>query len=211
MNAQYQDTPELPVETSEIELSTDELVELSDAPGSDQSSAPAITPRVESRAEATIESNQSSAHLQSKRSTESRPSRSASRYLVIAACVVSACIGAGALYSYAKSPTSGQISAPIARVTWPTPTEQTIDAKSSDTAAAVETQSPVRFANPFDKGEIFEFPPGTSKAEARDAVAKILRDRANERLPQLESRNHRARKSPTEPADRTAAVTAQAD
>lgn len=40
---------------------------------------------------------------------------------------------------------------------------------------------PVRFRNPFDKTEVFEFPPGTTKAEARDAVAQILLDRAAER------------------------------
>ncbi len=41
---------------------------------------------------------------------------------------------------------------------------------------------PVRFANPFDRSEIFEFPPGTSDAEARDAVAALLLKRAQERL-----------------------------
>jgi hypothetical protein len=40
---------------------------------------------------------------------------------------------------------------------------------------------PVRFANPFDKTEVFEFPHGTSKAEAREAVASLLMQRARER------------------------------
>jgi hypothetical protein len=40
---------------------------------------------------------------------------------------------------------------------------------------------PVRYANPFDKKEVFEFPAGTSKAEARDAVAELLYERAQER------------------------------
>jgi len=41
---------------------------------------------------------------------------------------------------------------------------------------------PVRFRNPFDATEVFEFAAGTSDQEARDAVAKLLSDRARERL-----------------------------
>jgi hypothetical protein len=37
------------------------------------------------------------------------------------------------------------------------------------------------FANPFDKTEIFELPPGTTKEEAREIVAQILIERARER------------------------------
>jgi hypothetical protein len=40
---------------------------------------------------------------------------------------------------------------------------------------------PVRFSNPFDATEVFEFPPGTSRAEARDAVADLLSSRARDR------------------------------
>lgn len=40
---------------------------------------------------------------------------------------------------------------------------------------------PLRYRNPFDKAEVFEFPAGTTKAEARDAVAQILLERATER------------------------------
>lgn len=43
----------------------------------------------------------------------------------------------------------------------------------------------VRIPNPFDRTEVFEFPPGTSAAQAREAVAKLLSDRARERLPVL--------------------------
>jgi hypothetical protein len=39
--------------------------------------------------------------------------------------------------------------------------------------------------NPFDRTEAFEFPPGTRKAEAREAVAKLLMERARDRLPLL--------------------------
>ncbi|HEY2398919.1 MAG TPA: hypothetical protein VGI23_01125, partial [Steroidobacteraceae bacterium] len=41
------------------------------------------------------------------------------------------------------------------------------------TAPSVDSEA-VRIKNPFDRTEAFEFPPGTSKAEAREAVAKLL-------------------------------------
>jgi hypothetical protein len=41
--------------------------------------------------------------------------------------------------------------------------------------------TPVRFTNPFDPAEVFEFEPGTSDTEARDAVAALLLKRAQER------------------------------
>lgn len=40
---------------------------------------------------------------------------------------------------------------------------------------------PVLFKNPFDRTEVFEFPPGTTRDEARDAVAKALMERAHGR------------------------------
>ena len=45
--------------------------------------------------------------------------------------------------------------------------------------------------NPFDRTETFEFPPGTSKAEAREAVAKLLMERAHDRLPLLAEASRR--------------------
>jgi hypothetical protein len=54
---------------------------------------------------------------------------------------------------------------------------------STESAAAepVIENPPVAFANPFDRSEVFEFPPGTTRVEARDAVAQILLARARER------------------------------
>jgi hypothetical protein len=48
-------------------------------------------------------------------------------------------------------------------------------------APSTEPAEPVRFANPFDRKEVFEFPAGTSKADARNAVAELLYERAQER------------------------------
>lgn len=39
----------------------------------------------------------------------------------------------------------------------------------------------VTFRNPFDRSEVFEFPPGTSRSDARAAVAQILLERARDR------------------------------
>lgn len=52
---------------------------------------------------------------------------------------------------------------------------------------------PVLFKNPFDRKEVFEFPPGTTRDEAREAVAKILMDRAQERGP-IVLKHHKAQR-----------------
>ena len=40
---------------------------------------------------------------------------------------------------------------------------------------------PLRVANPFDASEVFEFPAGTSEADAHEAVAGFLIERASRR------------------------------
>ena len=54
---------------------------------------------------------------------------------------------------------------------------------------------PVRFRNPFDTSEVFEFPPGTSETEARDAVADLLLKRAQQRQMQRANDPSLARRS----------------
>ena len=64
-------------------------------------------------------------------------------------------------------------------------------AHSTRVAAAPEPQwlameaepigDPVRVVNPFDASETFEFPAGTSEADAREAVAGFLIERAANR------------------------------
>jgi hypothetical protein len=55
---------------------------------------------------------------------------------------------------------------------------------------------PVLFKNPFDRSEVFEFPAGTTQAEARDAVAQALWDRAHGRGPEvLKLKIHKVRNS----------------
>ena len=54
----------------------------------------------------------------------------------------------------------------------------------ASTALSADSEA-MRIENPFDRTEAFEFPPGTSIAEARAAVAKLLAERAHDRLPLL--------------------------
>jgi hypothetical protein len=54
-------------------------------------------------------------------------------------------------------------------------------------------EEPVRFANPFDATEIFEFPADTTEAEAREAMAGFLIDRAMNRQARVEPKPTRNR------------------
>jgi hypothetical protein len=58
--------------------------------------------------------------------------------------------------------------------------QELAQSEGAETVLAQESV-PVRFVNPFDRGEVFEFPPGTTQDEARDSVAELLRARATER------------------------------
>jgi hypothetical protein len=66
------------------------------------------------------------------------------------------------------------------------------------TAAPAPAPAPVRIENPFDKTEVFEFPPDTPAGDAREAVAQWLLERARERAA------HRA--GPAEPREQVAAA-----
>ncbi len=71
------------------------------------------------------------------------------------------------------------------------PTERRADASayvltSAQTPSVASDDSdkdvPVRFRNPFDPAEVFEFPPGTSVTAARESVANLLLQRGRARL-----------------------------
>lgn len=70
------------------------------------------------------------------------------------------------------------------------------------------TAEPVLFKNPFDRTEVFEFPAGTTQREARDAVARLLMDRAHGRGPDVLKLN--IRKAHNSKAVTHAAVTQSA-
>ena len=67
----------------------------------------------------------------------------------------------------------------------PTTSMQMAEPQEIPATTAAEVVKPVLFKNPFDETEVFEFPPGTSKEEARAAVADMLLKRAMERQSQL--------------------------
>lgn len=63
------------------------------------------------------------------------------------------------------------------------PNRVAADRVTGSTTPEALTQSltdnaPVRFTNPFDTAEVFEFLPGTSETDAHDAVANLLLERA---------------------------------
>ena len=70
----------------------------------------------------------------------------------------------------------------------PTPTPVAATPVAPQPAAA--PGEPVRYKNPFDHSEVFEFPPGTSPTEARQAVAELLMERARDRHVQFVGRPH---------------------
>jgi hypothetical protein len=51
------------------------------------------------------------------------------------------------------------------------------------------SEPPVRVTNPFDASEVFEFPAGTTRAEARALMNEMLMERARERYSQIERRS----------------------
>jgi hypothetical protein len=85
----------------------------------------------------------------------------------------------------APSAAPAQITAPVKDDTSPAPTPPAIQRAPTlpPPPALIEDAAarPVRFRNPFDSNEVFEFPPGTPYTEARDAVAAKLLKRAQER------------------------------
>jgi len=55
-------------------------------------------------------------------------------------------------------------------------------------ASAEVAKESVKFTNPFDKSEVFEYPPGTTEAEAREATSQVLLQRAVERKDQIHAK-----------------------
>lgn len=60
--------------------------------------------------------------------------------------------------------------------------ETPLPAPLTTTAPEDPPPAPLKFVNPFDATEVFEFSPGVSENAAREAVAEILRSRARQRL-----------------------------
>jgi len=69
-------------------------------------------------------------------------------------------------------------------------------ARPGDPSPATPVGDVLRYRNPFDAAEVFEFPPGTSRADARRAVAAFLLQRACERQNPPAKPNHEAAETP---------------
>lgn len=67
-------------------------------------------------------------------------------------------------------------------------------AEALPAAAPVVEPPPVRVRNPFDKSEVFEFPPGTTPEAAHAAVANALLARARERQARHDARHQKRRR-----------------
>ena len=146
--------------STEIELSADEVLSLSRATAFPQS----LTPPPLSSGSAGVPV-----------AARHPLSRSSWRSPLALACAGSAlflAIGAG--YRYGTSARAQPTSPPIAL-------QESVAADESPVSAERRDLEPIRFQNPFDKREVFEFPPGTSEQEAHDAVAHLLLQRAMER------------------------------
>ncbi len=92
--------------------------------------------------------------------------------LALGLAVAFAGVAAGyAVYSYWKPVSTGLV-----------PTASVVLASNDLQPEPVEVfepvGAPVRVTNPFDSSEVFEFPYGTSEADAREAIAGFLMERA---------------------------------
>ncbi|MEJ0035733.1 MAG: hypothetical protein WDO68_06600 [Gammaproteobacteria bacterium] len=93
---------------------------------------------------------------------------------------------------------------PPAPVVTPTPKPRAPEPPAAEVATA--EPPPVRFTNPFDPSEVFEFPAGTSYGEARNEVAQRLIDRAQERKGLMASQPKHAGRGSTTAATNDASL-----
>lgn len=110
---------------------------------------------------------------------------SASRVVLALSLAVAAVTVIGARYEYSAPERPIQSSLRIA--------SQEATAFEKPELTTDPERPPILFTNPFDNSEVFEFPPGTSEAEARAGVADLLIKRAIERQDQIDARSAQRR------------------
>jgi hypothetical protein len=125
-------------------------------------------------------------------SAASKPRASRTRTALWLCGVTALAVIAIALYTFvtpvrASRPLAAATPTEVAQEDWPPPPIP------EEVEVEVEGE-PVRFVNPFDKDEVFEFPEGTTQAEAHAAVAELLAKRAMERQDRLGAELQRNRK-----------------
>jgi hypothetical protein len=117
------------------------------------------------------------------KASASRTKLTRSSWLLLCGIAVGGTIAAAAVLHQPEPP------APVAQVVVapPSPPPEPV-------AAVVPPPQQIQYVevvNPFDKTEVFKFPPGTSKADARDQMAQLLLQRAIERKAHVPSRNRK--------------------
>lgn len=168
---------------AEFELSAEELRELSIARASDGSPrADSATQGASSQsAQPPVGSPAKPVHEVSRRASATRPPLGRS-----ATSKVAWSLGLLAVVTVAGSGLHAYLSREM-----PAPPREVASARAAQ-AQSVEAQwtepagEPVYFANPFDSSEVFDFPAGTTEAEAREAVAGFLMERAENRHARFE-------------------------
>ncbi len=101
-------------------------------------------------------------------------SRPSSRLMVLSGATAAGVMGLLVYLASPSEPPPGVAAAPVAAPAMATAT--------SVVPARLDEGPPVRYRNPFDRSEVFEFPAGTTRAQAHDAVADVLLERARGRI-----------------------------
>lgn len=144
---------------TEVELSAQDLLALSDSvPVDERETGPALQP------------SKPTASTSPRKPDAPKASTNGDSRLPLAIIVTVAIAGVTHVLmpSERTSPSAAQTSQQTSLAQWLAPKQ-------------VARDEPVRYANPFDAQEVFEFPPGTTETEARDAVAAVLLERAKSR------------------------------
>lgn len=152
---------------AEVELNAQDLMELS-GPCDNNNREP------EPIARTLVVSVMPNAPVAKKRAA---PTANRRWYETVAALLILAVGTAGALYLVSSHYRAGRSSA-----------QERAPRSQLPASASKGEGKPVLFANPFDAKEVFEFPAGTTEAEARDQVAEILMERAMERQRKFDAR-----------------------
>lgn len=151
--------PQIDEADTEVELSAQELLALSNSLPSDERTT-----------DSTSESLQPTTSAPSRKLDAPKPS--ADRTSRLAASIIAIVSLAGVAHVLMPSERASQSTAETSRSLFPS---------KWPLSEKIAKEQPVRFANPFDAEEVFEFPPGTTETEARDAVAAVLMERAASR------------------------------
>jgi hypothetical protein len=153
-------------DTIELELSPEQMLALSRSGKEEQAAASQVSTPISTPAEPA--SPNKNVNVRNGTRTGRWPLARAASALGIAAAALALGSAAHRAADRSSSPPAVTIKAP------------TSAAPAAPEPAGLQS-SLVRFKNPFDAAEIFEFPPGTSEAEARQSVAELLLQRARDR------------------------------